>query len=326
MLDPYVTLGVSKTASPDEIKDAYRTLAKKYHPDLNPGKKEAEQRFKEVNEAYEILSDPKKKEEYERRGEEASYAGWQAGPQSDTQYSSRGPFYWQASKGGGGRYSEQFGGSFEEDFFANLFGRMKSGRSAGDGESFSVPGQDVKYSLTVSFKDAILGSEQTLAFPDGKKLRIKIPKGIESGKMLRIPGQGVPGMNGGPPGDAYIAISVSPSDLFQRNGNDIELELPISLSEAVLGAEIRVPTLEEDVLLKIPPGVTSGSKLRIRGKGVPVLNENRTGDEIVKIKIVMPKTIDPQLEKVIREWSQTHSYNPRSEFEFRSGKEGTYGA
>ena len=279
-MDPYSTLGVSKSATQDEIKDAYRKLAKKLHPDLNPGNKAAEKQFKEVSAAYEILGEPKTREKYDRGESEAQFSG--GGPR-------QGPFYYETQQDGG-RYTQ----SFDEDLFkhfGDLFGRRRSpeGAEAHDELRF--------YRMDIDFKDAIIGATREVTLPDGKTLQIKIPAGVVNGQRLRLKGQG------------EIELHIRDSNLFHRAGKDITIEVPVSLSEAVLGSEIRIPTVDGAVLLKIPPGSNTGTKLRVRGKGVRSATE--PGDEIVSLTVILPEVVDPQLREAIANWSQTHSYNPR---------------
>jgi len=283
-MDPYVTLGVSRTATQNEIKAAYRKLAKKLHPDLNPGNKVAEKQFKDVSAAYEILEDPVKRAKFDHGESEPDQGGARQGP------SKQGPFYYETQRGGGGRYTQ----SFDEDLFKNfgdLFGRARA-----------EPQEDLRvYRMEVDFKDAVLGAEREVTLPEGRKLQIKIPPGVESGQKLRLKGFG------------EIELHVRESPVFHRNGRDIEIEIPVSLSEAILGAEIRVPTVDGAVLLKIPPSSNSGTRLRIRGKGVGA--SGLRGDEIVTLTVVLPETTDADLRDKIAEWSLTHSYNPREKLE-----------
>jgi DnaJ-class molecular chaperone len=292
-IDPYKTLGVSKTASQDEIKNAYRSLAKKYHPDLNPGKKSAEVKFKEINSAYEQIGTPEERSKFDRGETEKqqfndrAHAGHQ------------GPFYYQTQEGGG-RYSSNFGGDSPDvgnDSFEDLFRVFRQQQQR------SSQGEDQLYRMDVDFKDAVLGAEREITLNTGKKLRVKIPPGIESGKRLRFKGQGMPGVGGAPAGDAYIEVDVKPSPTFKRNGKNIEIEVPIGIGEAVLGGDVEVPTIEGPVMLHVPAGISSGSKLRIRGKGIP--SQGERGDEIVSVRIVLPKESDPELSKLqdaIRNW------------------------
>lgn len=309
MNDPYKVLELKKEASQEEIREAYRKLAKKYHPDLNPGKKEAELKFKEINEANEILSDPKKRAEYDQLGE-AGTSGAFGGRQAER------PYYWETQQGDEGRYSRQFDAQFSDDILNSIFGNFRA----------SKKGMDMDFKLEIEFKESILGAEKTLTFPNGKRLSVKIPRGIQSGQKLRISGEGMPGPSGGSAGDALIEIWVKPSELFERKGNDVEFELPISLSEAILGAEIKVPTVSDEVILKIPAGVSSGSKLRIRGKGVPIPSENRWGDQYVRLKIIVPRDVDTDLRDFIRQWSLQHPFHPRADLDLKLKREGYHAA
>ena len=284
-MDPYKILGVNKNATQEEIKNAYRALAKKHHPDRNPGNKESEAKFKTISAAYEKIGNPEDRGKFDR---------------GETQEQMEENF-WRQERGGA-----QFAGSFDGDFFENLF------RSANRGGSRRVdfPGEDQLFQMEVDFRDAARGAQREITLPQGKKLQVKIPAGIESGARLRFRGQGEPGIGNGPSGDLYIEIHVRPLAGFERKGTDIESELPVSFVEAILGAEVPVQTLDGTVSLKVPPGVSTGSKLRIKGKGV--LAKNSVGDQIVRVKIVMPKKIDPALQAALRSWEGKFSYNPRS--------------
>lgn len=309
MGDLYATLGVSKTATDKEIKNAYRSLAKKFHPDLNPGNKEAEHRFKKVNEAYDILSDAKKRQQYDQFGEAAFSA---EGMGARAQQSRQGPFYYQ-TQDDDGRYSRSYsyGGGFDDDLFSSIFGQAAGGARARGRPRGPTPGEDELYQMEVEFRDAVAGAEREITLPSGKKLRVKIPPGIDSGQKLRFSGQGGPGLNGGPAGDVYVEIRVRPSNTFKRAGNDLEVELAVSLPEAVLGGEVRAPTVTGGVMLKIPSGVSSGAKLRLRGKGVPAHGTQAAGDLLVTVKIVMPEKIDDELRAFMEAWKAKHDYDPR---------------
>jgi DnaJ-class molecular chaperone len=301
--DPYQVLGVERAASQEQIRDSYRKLAKKLHPDLNPGSKAAESGFKDLSLAYEIVGDPDKRAKFDRGeigpdGQPRAGAGPGA-PGGEGAGRRRHPFYSETQRDGG-RYS--FGSEgFDEDFLSSIFGK-RGASSAG--------GEDREYKMSVDFKDAVLGAEREIELPGGKKLRVKIPPGTDSGTRLRFRGQGGPGEGGAPAGDAYVEIAVPPSPVFRRSGDDLERELPLSLSEAVLGGEVRVPTLDGAVLLKIPPGVSSGARLRIRGKGVPDRSGGR-GDLYAVTRIVLPKEVDSGLADAIRDWSRAHPYDVR---------------
>ncbi|MDR3606366.1 MAG: J domain-containing protein [Oligoflexia bacterium] len=299
-MNPYQVLGVSKAATQDEIKNAYRSLAKKYHPDLNPGNKNLEAKFKEVAQAYELVGTSEARAKYDRgEAEEAEYQ------QQRASRGQRGPSFYDTQREGG-RYTYSFGGEEgAEDVFENLFRGMHGGRPA------EQQGEDHLYQMEVDFKDSVLGAEREITLPHGKKLQVKIPAGIETGAKLRFRHQGGPGVGSAPPGDAYVEVTVRPLAGFKRVGNDIEVEVPISFIEGILGAEIQVPTIDASVMLKVPAGVSTGSRLRIRGKGVAHGKER--GDQLVVLKVVLPKKVNPELQEVIRGWGEKYSYNPRAE-------------
>lgn len=306
MKDPYQILGVSKNATDEEIKKAYRRLAKANHPDLHPGDKSKEEKFKEIGAAYELIRNKEARDTYEKskNQEKAWESAWQ------NARSQSGPFYYETQgfneEEGGGRYSYSFGG-MDDDLFDSLFGRAR--RPAG-GAGF--PGQDHHYKMEVSLRDAVTGAEKEIDLPTGKRLKVKIPAGISDGTKLRFKGQGGPGRGrGAVPGDAYVEITIRPSETFRKVDNNLELDLPVSLNEAVNGAKIEVPTVEGAVMLTIKPGVTTGTRLRIPGKGYPLKGGGR-GDQIVIIKIVLPEKIDHDLKALIDQWSAKHPYNPRA--------------
>jgi DnaJ-class molecular chaperone len=311
--DPYLILGVAKTASIDDIKKAYRTLAKKYHPDLNPGNKEAEAKFKELSNAFEQIGSVEARAQFDQGLSEEQQQQERARQRSS---------YYQTQQDGG-RYSQSFGQDFEEsDFFENLFrsagGQTGRGRGRGGGRGRSTSGEDHLYRLEVDFKDAALGAQREITLPTGKKLLITIPPGVSSGTKLRFKKQGGPGVNGGAPGDAYVEILVKDLPGFTRVGNNIETELPLSFQEAILGAEVKVQTIDGSVLLQVPAGTSTGSRLRIRGKGIKAASGSSSssvaerGDQIVIIKIVLPKIIDPALQEAVRGIGTQFSYNPRT--------------
>jgi DnaJ-class molecular chaperone len=297
MKDPYVTLGVARDASQEAIKNAYRSLAKKYHPDLNPGNKEREIKFKEIAAAYEMVGNAENRAKFDRGEMDEQRAS--AGPER--------PFYYQ-SQGNQGRYAGFSG--IEEDFFENIFRAAGKGGRTRQPQDF--PGEDQLYQMEVDFRDAALGAQREITLPGGKKLQIQIPAGIESGARLRFRGQGQPGYGKGPPGDAYVEINVRPLAGFTRRGREIEVELPISFYEAIAGGEVPVPTLDGSVALKIPPGVSTGSKLRIRGKGIGSKSGER-GDQFVVLKVMTPKHPSAELQAAAREWEKKSPYDPRAE-------------
>jgi DnaJ-class molecular chaperone len=311
MKDAYETLGVSKTASQDEIKSAYRSLAKKFHPDLNPGNKEREARFKEISAAYEKVGEPEARKKYDRGETDEMGAGPGAAGASAYGGFGGGPFYYETQGGeAGGRYSNfSFGGGADNDFFENLFRQAGQG---GRSRSGDAPGEDQLYQMEISFRDAVLGAERELTLPGGKKLHVVIPPGVDTGSRLRFRGQGGPGFGKGPAGDAYVEVSVRPLEGFTRKGKDLETEVPISFLEALRGGEVEVPTVEGKVQLKVPPGLSSGSRLRVKGKGVAGKGGER-GDQYVVLKVVMPKKISTELAEAVRAWGSKFDYNPRSD-------------
>ena len=299
MKDPYELLGVPRGASQDEVKRAYRRLAKKLHPDLNPGNKKIEQRFKEVSAAYGLLSDAEKRARFDRGEIDAS----------GTERQSRSYYRTYAEGGEGAKYrgsaaGEGFGFS-PDDLFADLFGKRRAGRTV------RVRGADISYAATVDFVEAALGAKKRVVLADGKTLDVAIPPGTEDGQTLRLKGQGMPGLGGAPPGDAFVEVRVQPHPTFTRQGNDIHVELPVTLPEAVLGGSIAVPTLDGRVSAKVPKGSNTGSVLRLKGKGLPDRRGGPRGDQYVKLKVVLPDRPDRELGEFLERWAETHPYDVR---------------
>ena len=306
VIDPYKTLGVPKEADQDAVKSAYRKLAKQYHPDLNPGDAQVEQRFKEISQAYGILGDPEKRKRFDR-GEIDS---------SGQEKPGRGGFYrTYAESGQGAKYGPHgFGFRFDQgldDIFEDLFGGTRPGTQGRSRTTVRRRGADVSYKLTVSFLEAATGAKKRLGLADGKKLDVTVPAGTEDGQSLRLKGQGMSGLGGAPAGDALIEISVETHPSFRREGLDIHLDLPITLKEAVLGATIDVPTIHGRVSMKIPAGSNSGTRLRLKGKGVKGDRGSDAGDQYVTARVVLPDTPDDSLRDFAEGWQPPAGYDPR---------------
>jgi DnaJ-class molecular chaperone len=306
MKDPYEILGVQKTDSANAIRAAYRKLAKKYHPDLNPGKPEAAERFKEISGAYDLLSDADKRARYDRGEIDAS--GNEVPPQR--------PFYRDYADAAGERhYRGQTGFDPEnlEDILAQAFGarggRASGGGAQGGGQHFTARGSDAHYTLTVGFLDAANGTSRRITLPEGKTLDVRIPAGVRDGHVLRLKGQGMPGFGGGPTGDALVEIVVAPHPLFRREGDDIIIELPVTIQEAVVGASLEVPTIKGKVRLSIPPNSGTGTRLRLRGRGI------HEGHQFVQLHVVLPPENEPELAAFLKTWSPLHPFNPRDGLE-----------
>ena len=294
MKDPYETLGVKKDASADDIRKAYRKLAKKYHPDLNPGNKAAEASFKDIGAANDLLSDPEKRARFDRGEIDAAGDPRQERPT----YRS----YADAGFAGAGRYG---GGEPEMgDIFADLFAQ------AHQRSTRPMRGRDASYSLAVDFVDAITGAQQRLTLPDGRTLDVRVPPGMEDGQTLRLRGQGGEGANGGPAGDALITVQVFPHTLFRREGDDILVDLPVTLKEAVLGGRVTIPTVTGTVAMTVPPRSDTGTVLRLRGRGVPAHGGKPAGDQLVTLKLVVPDA-DDALAAFLRDWKPANEANPR---------------
>ena len=295
--DYYHVLGVSKNASEEELKRAYRKLAMKYHPDKNPNKKEAEERFKEINEAYAVLSDKEKRKQYDTFGAEGFR---QRFTQEDIFRGFDFDEILSGLFGGRGRRESRSGGRGGFDF-GDLFGGQSPYQNMG---RMPQKGEDVLYELTISLEEAASGGEKRISYRKNGKVEdvsVKIPRGIPSGKKLRLAGKGMEGKNGGPPGDLYLQIDIKEHTLFSREGDDLIAEKEIAFSEAVLGTTIEVPTLEGLKKVKIPPGTQSHTKMRLKGLGIPHFQGEGRGDEFVKVIVRVPKKMTEKGKGLIQE-------------------------
>ncbi|MNS33226.1 Curved DNA-binding protein [compost metagenome] len=295
--DPYKELGVAKGASADEIKKAFRKLAKELHPDKNPGDKVSEERFKRITAAFDLLGDAEKRAKYDRGEIDAD-----------------GREQFRAPPGGGGRSGGfgGFGGSggrggFEDIDLEELFGAFGGGgRTAGRG-GFGGKGQDVRATLDISLEDSIAGTTRRIQFSDGRMLDVVIPKGASEGQVIRLKGQGAPG-RGGQAGDALIELKIAPHPVFKRDGADLTMDLPVSVPDAVLGGKIQVPTPEGAVMMTIPKGSNSGKILRLKARGAYAAGKR--GDLLARLVVTLPETPDDELIRFATEWRDKRPYKP----------------
>jgi DnaJ-class molecular chaperone len=305
MADPYETLGVARDAKQDEIRSAFRRLAKQNHPDLHPGDNAAEQRFKDIASAYAIIGDEPKRAQFDSGKIDATGADIHHPPprESYRRHAEAGPgFKYDRPWGTAGDARAQSApGGFDDDLFAELFRR----RAQSD-----MRGADVNYTFAVPFLDAINGAKRRVVMADGKALDITIPPGLKDGQTLRLRGQGQPGLNGGEAGDVLVQVHVEPHPVFHRDGNDIYATLPVTLAQALGGAKVPVETVSGTVSLTIPKGSSTGTKLRLRGKGAPF--KGGTGDQFVELKVVLPAHPDDAFVQSIVDWEAQHPYDPRS--------------
>lgn len=303
MTDPYAILGVAKTATEDEIRKAFRKLAKKHHPDLNPGDKAAEAKFKEISQANELLSDKEKRRRFDAGEIDAS--GQEMPP--------RGFYRDQAGAAGGAKY-QRAGGHESFVDMGGIFSEMFGERRGFGGDGFDMGGMPVTYSLRVPFLVAARGGKQRVTLPDGKTLDIDIPEGATDGQTLRLKGQGMPGTQGRPAGDAYVEIHVEPHAFFEARDSDIHVELPVTLREAVLGGKVKVPTVGGAVMLAVPAGSNSGASLRLKGRGLLDRKSGQRGDQYVKLKVVLPDKPDDKLKQFLETW-EAGNHDPRQAME-----------
>ena len=292
-VDYYKILGINKTAAPKDVKNAYRKLARKFHPDLNPNDKDAKKNFQQINEANEVLSDPEKRKKFDQYGKD-----WQHADEFEKQKQYQG----QSSGSRGGRNSRaQSGGDFSE-FFESMFGGSGGGSR---GRQARYRGEDYNAEIHLNLIDAYETHKQTLSV-NGKNIRITIPAGIENGQIIKIPGHGGPGTNGGPNGDLYIEFSIANHTLFKRLGNNLYANIDLDIYKAVLGGEITIDTLNGQVKLKVKPETQNGSKVKLKGKGFPVYkNDGQFGDLLVTYIIKVPTNLTEKQKELFTELSKS---------------------
>lgn len=298
--DFYAVLGVSRSATPEELKKSYRKLAMKYHPDKNPGDKKAEESFKEITEAYETLSDPKKKEMYDQFG----FAGANQG-------------FAGAGAGGFGGFNQQgFNGEDFQDIFGDIFGESFGGRG-GFRQQRKQRGADLRYTLNVSFEESALGTEKTISFIRQKsnqdetvRLSVKVPAGVKQGQRLKLAGEGDRSPQGGGNGDLYVIMNIQDHPLFKREDDDVYVDVPVGFVDAILGSEIEVPTLTGRVALKIPPGTYSGQVLRLKNKGFPKQGGFGSGDMLVRIQVDTPANLSSEQKELVKELGKSTGETP----------------
>ena len=314
--DPYQELGVSRTASADEIRKAFRKLAKENHPDTNPGNKAAEERFKKVSAAFDILGDAEKKKKFDAGEIDAdgrqTYAGFAGGGAGQGPWGARPAGGYEANFGRGGGYRESFEGVDLGDILGEMFGGGRAtgaqgGRGGGFGP-FSQRGSDVRARLEIDLEDTIRGGKKRIAFSDGRTIDVTIPKGAQEGQTLRLKGQGAPGRAGN--GDAFIELAIAPHPIYRREGEVLVMDVPVTAYDAVLGGKVEAPTPDGPVTLTVPKGANTGSKLRLKGKGL-VDAQGRRGDLFARLVVVLPDTPGPELEAFAEEWRRKRPYAPR---------------
>lgn len=294
--DYYQVLGVSRQASEKEIRAAYRKLARKYHPDLNPGDKQAEERFKEIQAAYDVLSDPEKRAKYDRFGHAWEHAG----------QAPSGGFQGEGFPGG---FRFDFGGTgVDEEFdLGSIFERFFGGAAAGPRTGYrrTARGQDIEQPIELTLEEAFQGTTRLVevATPGGapRRLEVKIPAGVREDSRVRVAGEGGPGIGGGPRGDLYLVVSIRPHSLFERKGDDLHLDIDVPLTTAMLGGEVQVPTLKGRVALKIPPETQNGRVFRLAGLGMPHLGGTGKGDLYAKVRVMLPTNISPRERELFAE-------------------------
>ena len=305
--DYYTILGVRRNASAKEIKQAYRRLARRYHPDVNPGDASAEQKFKEISEAYAVLGSPEQRQKYDHFGSQAFTGNFDTAFGGGGGFRGFNPGNLKDLFGSKGNFTEGFSTMFE-DFFGRGQQRPPTSKNRG---------QDMEQTVDITFAEAIHGTttEVRITRQDGRAewLRVKIPPGVDTNSKVRLAGKGEAGAFGGPAGDLYIVTRVQPHAYFVRQGNDIVCEVPVTLAEALLGARVEIPTIDGKTTMTLPAGTQNGRKFRLRGKGVPHLKGDGRGDQYVTVKVVLPETLDAYSRQLIAELDKRHPLEPRAQ-------------
>lgn len=302
MKDPYETLGVTRTATDREIKEAFKKLARKFHPDLHPDDKAAEEKFKDISAANDLLKDKEKRRRFDA-GE--IDAGGAERPQQR--------FYRDFADGGGNASHAAREGFASNEDLEEFLRRAFAGGGQREHETFQARGRDVSYVLPVEFMDAVNGAQRTITLPEGKTLQVTIPEGAEDRQMLRLKGQGMAGFGGGKAGDAYVELHVEPHPFFHRKDDNIHVEVPVTLKEAMLGARIEVPTIGGSVTMTIPKGSNTGQTLRLRDKGVRNRKSGQRGHQLITLKAVLPSAEEHELVAFLENWQPKHPDHPRKE-------------
>jgi DnaJ-class molecular chaperone len=302
MKDPYETLGVAQSATEKEIKEAFKKLARKFHPDLHPDDKDAEVKFKDISAANDLLQNKEMRRRFDAGEIDAT------GAQRPQQQ-----FYRDfADAPGYASHATQDGFSSNDDL-KEFLARAFSGEGQRSKSSFQARGQDVSFALPVAFLDGVNGAMRTITLPGGTTLQVAIPEGADDRQMLRLNGQGMPGFGGGPAGDAYIELHMQPHSYFSRKDDNIHVEIPTTLKEAVLGARIEVPTINGPVAVTVPKWSNTGTTLRLRGRGIRDRKSGLRGHQFITLKVVLPPDDEPELAAFLASWQPTHSYDPRKE-------------